>query len=132
MKSALKLRESHCLLLQDNVQQGGVDVKTAVAVFNEAEFPKFIHEEIHPAARCHDHFRQRPLRYFGKHILRLVLHAIATEQQKRAGQPFLAGVKELINRILLDSNVPRKHISQEAVGELLLSMENTNHFLFFQ
>jgi hypothetical protein len=78
MKSELGLRESWCLLVQDNIQEGRVDVEAAIAVFDEAEFPEFIHEEINPAARGPDHFRQRPLRYFGKHLLRLVLLAIAS------------------------------------------------------
>jgi len=104
----------------------------ATIVFNEAKSSEFIHEEINPGARGPNHFRQSLLRYLGKRFMRLAFLAILSKQQESPGQPFLAGVKELINRILLDSNVPRKHISQEAVGELLLSMENTNHFLFFQ
>jgi hypothetical protein len=46
--------------------------------------------------------------------------AVASEQQKSPGQPFLGGVKELIDQILLDSDIPRKHISHEAVGERML------------
>ena len=68
------------LLVQDNTQEGSVDMKPAI-VLNEAQFLEFVHEEIDPAARCPDHFRQRLLRYFGKHFLRLVLLAIPSEQQ---------------------------------------------------
>ena len=53
------------LLVQDNIQEGSVDVETAFVVFNEAELPEFIHEKIDPGARCPDHFRQSLLRYFG-------------------------------------------------------------------
>ena len=39
------------LLVQDNAQEGSVNVKTAFVVSNEAEFPEFIHEEIDSGAR---------------------------------------------------------------------------------
>ena len=52
--------------------------------------------------------------------MRLGFLAVASEQQKSPDQPFLGGVKELIDQILLDSDIPRKHISHEAVGERML------------
>ena len=126
------LLESRCLLVQNNTQERSVNVQPAIIlILNEAQFSEFIHEKIDPGARCPDHFRQHLLRYLGKHFLRLVLLAIASEQKEGAGQPFLAGVKELIDQILLDSDVPRKHISHEAVGERTFSVENANHLLFF-
>jgi hypothetical protein len=45
----------------------------------------------------------------------LFLFAISSEQQKSAGQPFLGGVKEVIDQILFDSDISRKHVSHEAV-----------------
>ena len=51
-----------------------MDLKSAIVV-NEAQFPEFIHEKIHPRARCANHFREHLLRHFGKHLLRLVLRA---------------------------------------------------------
>ena len=118
--------------MQDNAQEGSVNVKTAFVVSNEAEFPEFIHEEIDSGARCPDHFRQSLLRYCGKHLLRLVLLAVASEQQKSPSQPFLARIEKLIDQILLDSNVPRKHIRHEAVRERTFGMEHANHLFFFQ
>jgi hypothetical protein len=38
-------RESSSLLVQDNTQEGIVDVDLAV-VFDEAQFPEFVHEKI--------------------------------------------------------------------------------------
>ena len=80
-------------------------METAV-VPNEAQFPEFIHEKIDPGARCPDHFRQSLLRYFWELCLRHVLLAILSEQQKSTGEPFLAGVKELIDQIFLDADIP--------------------------
>jgi hypothetical protein len=66
------LRESGSLLVQDNTQEGRIDVDLAV-ILDEAQFPEFVHEEIDPGARCANHLGQHLLRYFGKHLLRLVL-----------------------------------------------------------
>src|ERR1700687_3302902 len=122
-------RESWCLLVQDNPQEGIVDVDLAV-VLDEAPFPEFVHEKIDPGPRCANHLRQRPLRYFGKHVLRMALRAIAREQQQSARQPFLAGVEELVYQVLLDSSVSCQHISDEAVGELVFLVEHANHLVF--
>jgi hypothetical protein len=92
--------------VQDNTQEGIVDLQSALIVLNEAEFPKFIHEEIDSRSRCANYFRQRLLRYFGNRRLGMVLQAIASKQQKSASKPFLARVKKLIDQILFDSDVP--------------------------
>jgi hypothetical protein len=39
--------ESSSLLVQDNTQEGIVDVDLAI-VFDEARFPEFVHKEINP------------------------------------------------------------------------------------
>jgi hypothetical protein len=91
--------------VQNYTQQGRVDVDAAI-VLNEAQFLEFVHEKIDSGARGTDHFRQHLLRYFGKLFLRLVFPAILSEKQKSAGQPFLAGVKKLVDQILLDADVP--------------------------
>jgi hypothetical protein len=99
-------------------------------VFYETELPEFIHEKINPGPRCANHFREHLLRYFGKHLLRLAWRAIAREQQQGARQPFLAGVKELVYKVRLDSNVSREHVGDEAVRELVLCVEQANHLVF--
>src|SRR5882762_11914853 len=121
--------KSWCLLVQDNTQEGIVDLDLAV-VLDEAQFPELVHEKIDPRPRCANHFRQHLLRYSGKHLLMLALRAIAREQQQSARQPFLAGVEELVDQVLLDSYVSRKHISDEAVGELVFLAERADHLVF--
>src|SRR6266404_3232165 len=123
-------RESCCLLVQDNTDEGAVDLKSAV-VMNEAQFPEFVHEKIHPRSRCANHLRQHLLGNFGKHLLRLGFLAVASEQQKSPSQPFLARIEKLVDQILFDSDVPRKHIRHEAVGESMFSVEHANHLGFF-
>src|SRR5712664_3121208 len=97
---------------------------------NEAQFPEFVHENTHIGARCANHSRKHLLRYFENHLLRLGFLTVASEQQKSAGQPFLAGIEKLIDQILLDSDVPRKHIRHEAVGESMFGVEQANHLVF--
>ena len=82
-----------------------MDLKAAIVVLNEAEFPEFVHEKVDSRARCSDHLRQHLLGNFGKHLFWLGFLAIPGEQQKSAGQPFLAGVKKLIDQVFLDSDV---------------------------
>src|SRR5258706_9620329 len=122
-------RESWCLLVQDNAQEGIIDVDLAV-VLDEARFPEFVHEKIAPGPRRANHLRQHLLRYFGQHLLRMALRAIAREQQERARQAFLGRVEELVYQVLLDSYVSRKHISDEAVGELVFLAERADHLVF--
>ena len=54
-------RETLCLLVEDNTQEGIVDVDLAV-VLNEAEFPEFVHEKINTRPRRANHLRQHLLR----------------------------------------------------------------------
>src|ERR1700719_2613678 len=92
-------RESWCLLVQDNTQEGRANVETVIVVLNEAECPEFIHEKVDPGARCANHFRQHLLRYFGKHLLGLGFLAVASEQQKSPSQASLDGIKKLIDQV---------------------------------
>ena len=69
---AISCRAKVSLLVQDNSQEGFVDADLAV-VLDEASLPKFVHEKINSGPGCANHLRQHLLRYFGKHLLRLVL-----------------------------------------------------------
>jgi len=67
-------------------------------------------KKLTPGPRCANHFRQHLLRYFGNHLLRLASRAMPREQRQSARQPFLTGVEELVNQVLLDGRrtcVPR-------------------------
>src|ERR1700674_3607975 len=97
-------------------------METAIVSY-EAQSLEFIHEKIDPGTRCPDHPRQHLLRYFGKHFFRVVSLAVPSEQKKSARQSFLARVKELIDQILLNSYVPRKHLPHEVVRFPTLSVD---------
>jgi hypothetical protein len=48
---------------------------------------------------------------------------VTRQQQQRAGEPFLAGVEELVDEILLDADIPRQHVREEAIRERGTSVE---------
>jgi len=117
------------LVVKDDTQEGIVDVNLAV-VFDEAQFPEFVHEQIDPGPCCANHLRQHLLRYFREHFLRLALLAEAREQQQSARQPLLSRVEELVDQVFLDVDVSRQHMSDEAVGELVFRVQHAYHLVF--
>jgi len=70
--------------VEDDTQEGIVDVDLALVVLDETQFPEFVHEKIDPGPRGADHLRKHLLRYFGKHLLRMASRTIAREQQQSA------------------------------------------------
>src|SRR4029077_4641221 len=69
------------LLVQNNREQRLVDLDLAV-VFDESQFSELVHDEIHAGTRGSHHARQSVLRNFRQYAIRLVLFAIARQQQK--------------------------------------------------
>src|SRR5258708_30761386 len=116
-------------VVEDDTEEGIVDVNLAVRT-DEAQFVEFLHEKIDARAGGANHLREHLLGDFGKHALRMALRAIAGKQQQSARQAFLGGVEELVYQVFLDSNVSGKHITDEAVGELVLLVEHASHLAF--
>src|SRR3970040_1595399 len=90
-------------ILQNNSQEGSVDDELAV-VLDKAQFLELVHEEIDPRTRCSDHLCQCFLRHSWNYALGMVLLAIASEQQKVAGQANLTGVEQLVDQVFFDSD----------------------------
>ena len=82
------LREGWPSVVEDDAQQGAIDLKAAV-VLDEAHFLELIHEEIYAGARCADRICQRFLRNLWKDRLRLVVLTVTSKQQKSASQSLL-------------------------------------------
>ena len=66
---------------------------------------------------------------FGTSRHRLVLLAVARQQQQRPRQPLLARVEELIDQVLFDADVAREHVGDEAVGHRVLLVQQPHHLL---
>lgn len=91
--------------MKDNIQEAWVDVETAIVTY-EAQLSEFGHEIVDPSARCANHFREHSLRYFWQHLLGFFLQAVPSELQKSTRQPFLTGIEEVVDQILLRADVP--------------------------
>ena len=74
-------------------------------VFDEAQFPEFVHGQIYSGPRRADHLRQHFLRHFGKHAFRMAGLPIAREEEQSTRQPFFAGVEELVYQGILSASV---------------------------
>ena len=64
---------------------------------------------------------------FGRDALGLVLLPVPGQQQQGAGESLLAGVEELIDQILFDSDVARQHVREEPVGECRMFVQHPDH-----
>ena len=79
----------------------------AAVVLDEAEFAEFVHEVADTRARGTDHLRQRLLADLRDDHLGLSGLAKIGQKQKQTGQPFLAGIEELVHQVLLDADIAR-------------------------
>ena len=113
---------------QDHAEKRIIDLQCAF-VFDEPKLLELVHEKVHPRPCCTYHLGQHGLRNLGKRE-RLVRSAIAGEQQQSTRQSFLAGVKELIDQILLGAEVSSNHVGDEPVRKLMLRVEDAKHFAF--
>jgi hypothetical protein len=85
-------------------------------VFDETEFPEFVHEEIHARPRGADNFGQSLLRNHRQFVVRLMLHSsVPAEHKQRSGEPLLGRIEELIDQILLDSVFVTEDIADKRV-----------------
>jgi hypothetical protein len=117
--------------VEDNGKERVVDVDLAAVVVDEAELAEFVHEEIYAGPRGAYHLGEGLLRNFGQRFLRIAGGTVTREEQQSAREAFLAGIEELVDQIFFDADVARQHVSDEPVGELVLFVEHTNHFVLF-
>lgn len=100
-------------------------------VLDEAKFAKFVHEKADSTAGGANDFGESSLRNWGHNVLRLFLVAITRDQEERPGQAFLAGIEQLVDQILLDSDISFEHVGDKAIREFALFVQHTKHFQFF-
>jgi len=103
-----------------------VDLEVSVVV-DVAQLPKLIHKVAHAGARRADHVRERLLAHFGDHRLLLPVLAEVRQQEQRSRQPFLAGIKQLVDQVFLDSDRASQKMRRESFGELLFVAEHPRH-----
>src|ERR1700682_3353006 len=99
-------------------------------VLDKAKLSELIHKKIDVRACGADHRCQGLLRYSGKSV-QLALSPLPCEQKKSAGESLLAALRNLVDEILLELNIARKQIRQEAVGERMVGVERSDHLVSF-
>jgi len=105
-------------------------------IINESQFPKPVHEEAHPRASCTHHLCQRLLTDSGNSNFVLALFAEVSEQCEHPGKSLFAGIEELVNQILLISDVPcqtqsaRRSIQLEIAVNVYTAMTEATLFHF--
>ena len=116
------------LVVEDDVEQGFVDADAAVVV-DEAQFAEAVHEEADAGAGGADHFGEGFLGDSGDEGL---LDAWLTEvghEEEDSGEAFFAGVEELIDEISLGSHAAGEEEGEEEVGEGVLLVHDSDHFV---
>src|SRR6266496_1299917 len=88
-------------VVQHDVQQSAANFQAPVIV-NEAQLAESIHKETDAGARGAYDLSQGFMAHLGEHRFQSVFFAKTSQQQKSAGQPFLGGVKELIDQVGLN------------------------------
>jgi len=48
---------------------------------------------------------------------------LTPDKKQCAGQPFLSGIKKLIDKVCFDSDAPRQHVGNKTVAEFVLGAE---------
>jgi hypothetical protein len=75
--------------MDNHVEKGCVHLQMAV-VFDQAEFPEFVHKIVDPRARGPDPGSQDFLADLGDHRLQLPILAEVREEKKKPRKPFFA------------------------------------------
>lgn len=88
--------------MENDIEEGTIHMQPAIPaqpafVINEPQFAELIHEETDARAGGPNHLRQGFLTDLRNDRFRLALPPKVGQQQQRAGQPLLAGIKQLIH-----------------------------------
>src|ERR1700730_9228845 len=112
--------------MQNDVQQGAVNFQVAV-VFNEAQFPEFIHEVTDARPRGADHLREGLLADLRNYLLRSAVLAKIRQEEKSSCQTPLARIEQMTKQFLLDEQGPSQKMPDEHLGKRWLLVEDANY-----
>ena len=89
----------------------------APVVIDQAQLAKPVHKEADTRAGGADHFGQGPLAHLQNGGMCLGWRPKSREKQKRPGQPLLAGVEELIDKVFFNSDHASNQVRDEQTRE---------------
>jgi hypothetical protein len=112
--------------IQHEVQQAFLNFELAV-VFDQAQLPKFVHENIHARpGRSNQRGKRLLIDLYGYRLQTKVV-AIIGQQQESTCQPHLAGIEQLVNQVRFNSGGPSQQVTEKVVGKLLVLMKQANY-----
>src|ERR1700693_4158212 len=103
--------------IENEVQQGLLNLQRAV-VFDQAQLPKFIHENIHARPRRSDQRRKRLLVHLYGYRFQTKISAIIRQQQKSPRQPHLAGIEQLVDQVRFNPGGSSQKMGEKIVSKL--------------
>ena len=96
-------------------------------VFDQAQLPKFVHENIHARpGRSNQRGKRLLVHLYGYRFLTKVV-VIIGQQQESTCQPHLAGIEQLVDQVRFNSGGPSQKMSEKVVGKLLVLMKKANY-----
>ncbi len=115
-------------VVEDNVEQGLVDVDAAVVV-DEAHFAEAIHEEADARAGSADHLGECLLGDFWNDDMRVIGKPEFGHKEQDTRQALFTGVEELVDEVGLGSHAAGDEELHEHLGEVTLRVHDANHFI---
>lgn len=94
---------------------------------DKSQFPKAVHEKIHPRSGRAYHFRQRSLTYLRNYGLRRAFLAKVSEYQKNPCQPLFTRIEKLVNQIFLIADVPCQQVDHEHIRHFAFAVKRFHH-----
>jgi len=114
-------------LVEKDIQQRAVDLDVTV-VFDVSGFAKSVHEYVYPRAGAADDGGKSLLTDLWDIRVRLGGFAEVCHVKESAGQPFLGGIEELIDEVVLNAARALEQIGDKELGHPSFIVQNANHF----
>jgi hypothetical protein len=114
------------LIVEHDVKQRAVDLQPAIVV-NEAQFSEPVHEKTDSRTSGADHLCQGLLTYLWNNALRHTVLAKMSEQKKNARQSLFTRIKQLVNQILLITDIAGQQIRHEQIGKCVFPVKRLHH-----
>ena len=118
------------LVVKDDREERALHPDVAAVVLDEAEIAELVHEEIDARPGRADNLRERFLRHL-RDRQRLIPLPVARQQQQDTGEPLFARVEQLVDQVLLHTDVSRQHVREEPFGQRRLRVEHLEHLWLF-
>ena len=119
------------LIVEDDTEEGAVDVNPVSIVVQEAELPELVHEVTHPGAGGANHFGEYFLTDLRDDHLRFPFFPEMGHEKEHPRETLLAGIEELVHYVFLHANASRQEIGLEQLREDRVLVECLDHGLFF-